>query len=117
MNFYIKDFFSKYDQIRRRLRIWSHLLKKFLMENCIFYVVNFVMCQCICLIQIKSWMSILSFIAIPDFHKNVGSHATQKTSKFLHTVFLLTKRNFINGIRNHHKIEHIAPKYHFQKIE
>ena len=33
MRFFIKDFFSKYDQIRRNLRIWSHLLKKSLMEN------------------------------------------------------------------------------------
>ena len=40
MKFLIKDFFSKYDQIRRKLRIWSHLLKKSLMENFIFYVVN-----------------------------------------------------------------------------
>ena len=28
MKFSIKDFFSKYDQIRRKLWIWSHLLKK-----------------------------------------------------------------------------------------
>ena len=28
-----KDFFSKCDQINRKLRIWSHLLKKSLMEN------------------------------------------------------------------------------------
>ena len=28
INFSIKDFFSKYDQIRCFLRIWSHLLKK-----------------------------------------------------------------------------------------
>ena len=32
----IKDFFSKCDQICRTLRIWSHLLKKSLMENFIF---------------------------------------------------------------------------------
>ena len=32
----IKDFFSKCDQIRRFLRIWSHLLKKSLIENFIF---------------------------------------------------------------------------------
>ena len=32
-SFYIKDFLSKCDQIRRKLRIWSHLLKKSLMEN------------------------------------------------------------------------------------
>ena len=30
--FSIKDFFSKCDQIRRSLRIWSHLLKKSLMD-------------------------------------------------------------------------------------
>ena len=29
----MKDFFSKCDQIRGFLRIWSHLLKKSLMEN------------------------------------------------------------------------------------
>ena len=36
MKFSIKDLFSKYDQICRKLRIWSHLLKKSLMENFIF---------------------------------------------------------------------------------
>ena len=39
MKFFIKDFFSKYDQIRSFLRIWSHLLKKSLMENFIFCAV------------------------------------------------------------------------------
>ena len=38
MKFSIKDFFSKYDQIRS-LRIWLHLLRKSLMENFIFYAV------------------------------------------------------------------------------
>ena len=33
MKFSIKDFFSKCDQIRGFLQTWSHLLKKFLMEN------------------------------------------------------------------------------------
>ena len=36
IKFSIKDFFSKWDQNRRKLRIWSHLLKKFLIENFIF---------------------------------------------------------------------------------
>ena len=31
----INDFFSKYDQIRKELRVWSHLLKKSLMKNLI----------------------------------------------------------------------------------
>ena len=39
MKFSIKDFFGKRDQIRRKLQIRSHLLKKSLMENFIFYAV------------------------------------------------------------------------------
>ena len=42
MKFSIKDFFIKCDQIPSYLRIWSHLLKKSLMDNFIFCaVVNF----------------------------------------------------------------------------
>ena len=36
VKFSIKDFFSKCEQIRKKLRIWSHLLKKSVMENSIF---------------------------------------------------------------------------------
>ena len=36
MKFSIKDFFTRFDQIRSFLRILSHLLKKSLMENFIF---------------------------------------------------------------------------------
>ena len=36
MKFSIKDFFSKCDQIRSFLQIWSRLLKKSIMENFIF---------------------------------------------------------------------------------
>ena len=39
MKFSIKDFFSKCDQTRSFLRIWSHKLKKSLMENLNFYAV------------------------------------------------------------------------------
>ena len=41
MKFSIKDFFSKCDQIRRKLLILSHLLKKTLIENVIFCTVSF----------------------------------------------------------------------------
>ena len=37
MKFSIKNFFSKCDQIRSFLRIWSHLPKKFIMDNFIFW--------------------------------------------------------------------------------
>ena len=39
MKFSINDFFSKCDQIRSFLRIWSHLLNKSLTENFIFCAV------------------------------------------------------------------------------
>ena len=40
MKFSIKDFFSKCNQIRSFLRIWSHLLKKSFMENFVFRAVT-----------------------------------------------------------------------------
>ena len=40
MRFSIKDFFSKCDQIPRKLRIWLHLLKNSLMKNLIFCAVT-----------------------------------------------------------------------------
>ena len=40
MKFSKKDFFSKCNPIRRKLRIWSHLLKKSLIENFIFCAVT-----------------------------------------------------------------------------
>ena len=39
MKFPIKEFFSKCDEIRSFQQIWSHLLKKSLMENFIFCAV------------------------------------------------------------------------------
>ena len=40
LKFSIKDFFGKCDQTRRKLRIWSYLLKKSLMENFTFCAVS-----------------------------------------------------------------------------
>ena len=42
MKFFIKDFFSKCDQIGKKLQIWSHLLKKSLVENSFFRAVSVV---------------------------------------------------------------------------
>ena len=40
MKFFIKDFLIKCDQICSFLRIWSHLLKKSIMEDFIFCAVT-----------------------------------------------------------------------------
>ena len=39
MKFFIKDLFSKCNQIRTSPRIWSNILKKSLMKNFIFFAV------------------------------------------------------------------------------
>ena len=44
MKLSIKNFFSKCDQIRSFLQIWSHLLKKSLIENFFFCAVSFGKC-------------------------------------------------------------------------
>ena len=48
MKFSIKNFFSKCDQIRSFLRIWSHLLKKSVIEK------NYFLCSVGCLVLYKS---------------------------------------------------------------
>ena len=40
MKFSMKNFFSKCEQIRRKLQMWSHLLKKSLMQNFIICAVQ-----------------------------------------------------------------------------
>ena len=63
MKFSIKDFFSKCDQIRRKLRIWPHLLKRSLMENFIFCEVSQGKCtettQCKNLQKRESWLLLI----------------------------------------------------------
>ena len=44
---FTKDLFSKYDQFCSFLRIWSHLLKKYLMENFIFCEVFVMFVTCV----------------------------------------------------------------------
>ena len=61
MKFTVKDFFSIYDQSCRKLQIWSHLLKKSLMENFIFCVVMMVLVSHMVLQEhvIKGWSNIM----------------------------------------------------------
>ena len=59
----MKDFFSKCDQIHRKLQIWPHLLKKFLMER-------FFLVQC---------------VANTDISKVTGKHAIYSSKIILKT--------------------------------
>ena len=51
MKFSINDSFSKCDQILSFLRIWSHLLKKSLIENFIFYEVRMNLKKCVSMLS------------------------------------------------------------------
>ena len=62
--FSIEDFFSKCDQVRSFLWIWSHLLKRSLMENFIFcavLVVTLWKCQYCVIWTLKKVFTIASF--------------------------------------------------------
>ena len=67
MKFFIKDLFSKCDQIRRKPRIRSHLLKKSLMENFIFCAVyDHLACKSIVTLAywVFEWCGRLKWLAI-----------------------------------------------------
>ena len=66
MRFSIKDFFSKCDQICSFLRIWSHLLKKSLMENFIFCAVSFL------------WFCSNSTLSAPNYFSSSSTHTEHK---------------------------------------
>ena len=79
MKFFIKDFFSKCDQIQRKLWIWSHLLKKSLMENLIFCaLVDF---------EIRLFMPVLM---IRNYRKcdNFSTHLLRDPLQFLLEILL-----------------------------
>ena len=64
IKFSIKDFFSKCDQIHSFLRIWSHLLKKSLMEN-------FIFCAVITIFQSLAVSTIVQLAIITKVPNNV----------------------------------------------
>ena len=95
MKFSIKDFFSKCDQIRRKLRIWTNLLKKPWMENLIFPVIKLTSCLARFIFQIRRDISI---------KRRGGSRtaATFKMERFLiivndfQLITIVTKRSILD---------------------
>ena len=88
MKFSIKDFFSKYDQIRRKLWIWLHLLNKSLLENFIFCVVCY---RCIATSQSKQ--SFLSALL------NCGNDLCNQAKVFSSSFYAFIYSFQLNGIK------------------
>ena len=74
MKFYIKDFSSKCDQIRRKLRIWSHLLEKSLMEN-------FILCAMTCSLNVCLMYEDSSLILLPSNLKYINLYFIHNSMK------------------------------------
>ena len=66
MKFSIKDFSSKFDQVHKKLRVPSHLLKKSLMINLIFFAVT--------LLVDLNMLFVLKFIDFTKYSKFVRCH-------------------------------------------
>ena len=89
MKFSKKDFFSKCDQIRRKLRIWSHLLKKSLMVNLIFSVM---------LKQLRNSDSLKKLNAI-DVKKSSDTKSNSLNEKVFHVHFVREVEGYRTIIR------------------
>ena len=59
MKLFVKNFFSKCGQIRRKLQIWSYLLRKYLLENIFFvkwvYQIQFIFVR-------KTWVVLIALV-------------------------------------------------------
>ena len=85
----MKDFFSKCDQIRRKVRTWPHLLNKSLMKNFTFCAVmnKISHSHCVKSFQIRSY----SGLYFPAF----GLNTDQNNSKYGH--FLCSDYNTLKS--------------------
>ena len=87
MKFSVEDFFSKCGQIRRKLRIWSHLLKKSFMENFILCAVH------------RLWLSSTLLLITHDSHSRLPwVNVSITVSVGINLCLLLYSVVFINEI-------------------
>ena len=115
MKFSIKDFFSKCDQIRRKLRIWSHLLKKSLMENFIF------LCSVYLLPKWIRYSILYGYYHIQETYVKV-LHISRKYHPLFASVFLdifkgsVTMSSSLNTYINRYTDKQTRILYHQLKI-
>ena len=102
-SFPFKGFFSKCDQICSFLRIWSHLLKKSLIENLIFCAAHHLQYECL-VTQSRSvfQVSIRFYLNMFLQYAQIGNYLKRKNSKLWNVCFqkLLKKSQILQGIHN-----------------
>ena len=101
VKFSIKDFFSKCDQIRTFLRIWSHLLKKFSMEKLIFSAVKVAKLKPVFKKGKKNDLSnFMPISLLPIIFKIIRKILYDQTNAFLSEENIC--RNYQSGFRANH---------------
>ena len=101
----IKDLYSKCNQIRRFLRIWSHSLKKSLMENFIFVQCHSLPCRLFKLILNRE-------ISNRDYQSNFLFRGNSLTDFFTNHIKLTS---FLNRSTPYPKTSHIKNWYKNRK--
>ena len=105
MKFSFKGFFSKCNQIRSFLWIWSHLLKKSLMKNFIF-----------CSVRKRNFQFILLFLQVDTQHANNRKKRTAVPEKCPYLEFFLSAV-FAFGLNTERfRIQSECGKVHARKI-
>ena len=110
MKFSIKDFFSKCDQVRSSLRIWSHLLKKSLMEKFYFLCSVFVLRLFLCGNKSLYLTMVLSPSTAPPYLKENSLHILNLTLRRIYFLLVLLK---LNNVLSFQELDFLV---HFSKI-
>ena len=103
IKFSIKDFFSKCNQIRSFLAIWSHLLKNSLMENFIFcavWVISITLVDIYAALlknryHLVSWLNVTACINLKATNEIVYMYAISNKNIVLNRVSNYKSGNFI----------------------
>ena len=92
LKFYIKDFFSECDQIRSFLRIWSHLLQKYLMEK----KLHFLCSKMQYFFQSYHSVLIIKVIRIYQIGNNGPRNEKERILKSWKNFILINAKTFVN---------------------
>ena len=110
MKFFIRDFFSIYEQIWRKLRIWSYLLKKSLMENFIFVQWIEIICNASFVFKMKSCVLNKFSSSVEQSVSIIDYFAQASLTKFCTANIFRIKRA---DIKNMKSFSRFMVKYYF----
>ena len=107
IKFYIKDLFSKCDQVCSFLRIWSHVLKKPVMQNFIFVSYGYFICLSYYCPHINHFWK-FGFVFLNHFFNFDSFNRYHFSLPFnLHILFLYCSKSCSNRHKNFFLMAHM----------